>query len=69
MGCQESKVDNNDRDLQEMMGTVYFIKEEVHKMVNMNQCSHCQETLDHDDHPIEETSVVQPACGLEGKNK
>ena len=69
MGYHESKIDNNDRDLRELMGTVDFIKEEVLKMVNMNQCSHCQETSDHGNHPMEETSVMQLTRKLEGKKK
>ena len=51
------------------MGIVDFIKEEVMKMANMNQWRHLQDTLDQGDHPMEETLVMQPAQGLEGKKK
>ena len=41
MGCHESRIDDNDRDLHELMGTIDFIKEEVQKLTNMNHCNHC----------------------------
>ena len=62
-------IDDNERDLREMMGTVDFIKEEVQKMAKMTQCSYCQDSSNQGDHPMEETSVVQPAHGIEGKKK
>ena len=68
MGCHESRIDDNDQDLHELMRTVDFIKEEVHKLTNMNHCSHCQE-IPTQDHPMEETSVVQPVHGPGGKKK
>ena len=40
------------------MGTVDIIKEEVQKLDNMNQCSHCQYSPEKD-HPMEETFVMQ----------
>ena len=40
MGFHESRIDDNDRDLRELMGTIHFIKVEVHKMSNMNHCSY-----------------------------
>ena len=68
MGLHESRIYGNDRDVRELMGTVGFIKEEVQKLESMNHCSHCQETPAQD-HPIEETSIVQPVHGLGGKKK
>ena len=68
MGCHESRIDDNDRDLCEFVGTVDFIKEEVQKLTSMNQCSHCQETPVQD-HPMEETSVVQPVYRPGDKKK
>ena len=68
MGCHESRIDDNDHDLRELMGIVDFIKEEVHKMANMNHCNHCQETPAQD-HPVEETFVLRPVHVLEGKKK
>ena len=69
MGSHDSRINDNDRDLQKLMGTIDIIKEEVQKLTSMNQCSHCQETPAHADHPMEETSVVQSVHGLEGKKK
>ena len=40
MRYNESRIDDKDHDLCELMGTVDFIKKEVQKMVNMNHCSH-----------------------------
>ena len=68
MGCHESRIDDNYRDLRELMGAIYFIKEEVHKLTNMNHCIHCQETPTQD-HPMEETSIVQLVHGPRGKKK
>ena len=58
MGCQDTRIEHNHRDLHELMGVVDNIKEEVQKMVNMNQCGHFQDSLARD-HPMEETSLVQ----------
>ena len=67
MGCHESRIDDNDYDLREMMGILDFIKEEVLKMDNKNQCIHFQETWEQGDHPMEETPAVQFSHRLEGK--
>ena len=62
MGYHESIINDNDRELRELMGIVDIIKKEVKKLANMNYCSHCQENPTQD-HPMEETSVVQPVHG------
>ena len=67
MGCHESRIDDNDRDSGDLMGTIDFIKEEVQKLTSMNHYSHCQETPSKY-HPIEENLVVHPFHGL-GENK
>ena len=67
-GCHESQIDDNDHNLRELMGTIDFIKEEVHKLTNMNHCNHCQETPAQD-HLMEESFVVQHVHGLGGKKK
>ena len=59
IGCHDSRIDENHRDLCEIMGIVDTIKEEVRKLVNMNQRSHCQDSPARD-HLMEETLVVQP---------
>ena len=68
MGFHEFRIDDNDRDLHELMGTIDIIKEELQKLTNMNQCINCQETSTND-HPMEESSVVQPAHGPGEKKK
>ena len=40
MVCHKSRIDDNDMDLCELVGTVDIIKEEVLKFTSMNQCSH-----------------------------
>ena len=68
MGCHESIIDDNDCNLHELMGTIDFIKEEVHKLTNMNHCNHCQETPSQD-HLMEELFIVKHVHGLGGKKK
>ena len=45
LSCQDSRVDDIDRDIKEMIGKIDRTVEDVQKLVNMNQCNHCQETL------------------------
>ena len=59
MGNHDSRIEDNHRDLHELMGTIDKIKEDVPKLFNMNQCSHFQDSLVRK-HPMEETSIVQP---------
>ena len=69
MGCHKSRIDDNDRDLHKLMGKMDIIKVDVQKLISMNQCSHCRETLGYEDHQMEETSVVQSVRGIKGKKK
>ena len=69
MVCHETRIDDNTRDLHELMGTVDIIKEEVQKLTNMTQCSHCQETPAVDDYQMEEPSVAQSVRGIEEHKK
>ena len=41
ISCHDSRIDDNEHDLRELMGIVDIIKEEVMKMSRMSQCSHC----------------------------
>ena len=68
MGCHESRIDDNDRDLHEIMGTIDNTKEEVQMLTIMNQCIHCQESPTKY-HPMEQTSVAQPFNELGEKKK
>ena len=68
IGCHDSRIDNHDGDLKELTGTVDIIKEEVHNLVQMNQCSHCQDYPGEASQPMEDISVTQPV-GFPGKPK
>ena len=59
MGNHDARIEDNHRDLYELMGTIGYIKEDLQKLVNMNQCSHCQNSPARD-HPMEDISVAQP---------
>ena len=68
MGNHDPIIEDNHRDLYELMGTIGYMKEYLHKLVNMNQCSHCQ-TSPARDHPMDETSVAQPVKTLGDKQQ
>ena len=51
----------------ELMGTIDIIKEEVMMIARMNQCSHCEDSLDQGVHPMEETPVFHLDLGHKGK--
>ena len=68
MGNQDSKLEYNHKDLYELMGTIDNIKKYVENPVNMNQCSHFQDSPARD-HPMEETLVVQPVTVLGEKQQ
>ena len=58
IGCHNSKIDDNECDLRELMGIVEIIKEEVMKMSRIPQCNHYQESSNQDALPMEEISVT-----------
>ena len=58
MGNHDARIEDNHRYLYELMGTIGYIKEDLQKLVNMNQCNQCQNSSARD-HPMEETSVAQ----------
>ena len=51
--CHDSHIDDHNRNLRELMGTVDCIQEDLQKIVQMNQCNHCQ------DHPGEATQAME----------
>ena len=61
-------MNDNDCGLHELMETIDFKKEEVKKLENITHCSHCQENSTQD-HPKEETFVVQLVHEISGKKK
>ena len=44
MGNHDARIEDNHRDLHELMGTIGYMKEDLHKLVNMNQRSHIQDS-------------------------
>ena len=52
MGNHDYRIEDNHRDLYELMGTIGYMKEDLHKLVSMNHCSHYQ-TSPARDHPME----------------
>ena len=59
MGNHDARIEDNHRELQELMQTVDNIKDDLQNFVNMNQCCHFQDSPARD-HPMEETSITHP---------
>ena len=57
--CHDSQIDDHDRDLKELMGTMDIIKEKGMKLAKMNQCSHFQESSDDKARPMEKVSITR----------
>ena len=68
MRNHNAQIEVNHRYLHELMGTIGYMKEFLHKLVNMNQSSHFQDSPIRD-HPMEETSVVHPVKDPKGKQR
>ena len=66
MGNNDVCIEDNHRDLYELMGTTEYMKENLQKLVSINQSNHFQDSLVKD-HPMEETSIVQPIKDPKGK--
>ena len=64
----DARIDDNERNLREIMGKVDRIQEDLQRLINMNQGSKVNETTAATVHPMEEESVVQP-MKLRGKSK
>ena len=56
----DSKIDDTESNLREIMGKVDRIQEDLQHLVSMNQGSKALETPAAATHPMEEESVVQP---------
>ena len=66
MGNHDTQIEDNQKYLHELMGIIGYMKEDLQKMVNMNQSSHFQDSPVRDQ-SMEETSVVQPVKDPKGK--
>ena len=56
----DSRIDDTEMNLKEIMGKVDLIQEDLQRLVNMNQGSQANENPATTTHPMEEESVVQP---------
>ena len=56
----DSRIDDTEMNLKEIMGKVDRIQEYLQRLVSMNQNSQAHETHAAIAHPMEEESVVQP---------
>ena len=68
MGNHNARIEDNHRDLHELMGTIGYIKGALQKLVNMNQSIHFQDSPVRDK-PMEEHSVVQSGKDPKGKQQ
>ena len=60
-----SRIEDNTKDLHELMEKVNYLKEDVQKLTKMVEGNHCQETPG--DHQMEEPSVGKPTLGHEAQ--
>ena len=65
LDCHTSRIEDNTRDLHELMEKVDYSKEYDKKLSKMTKGSHCNETLE--DHQMEEPSVGKPTLSQEAK--
>ena len=65
---QYTRIEDNHRDLYEIMGIMGYMKEDLRKLVNMNQSSHMHD-YPSSDQAMEEASVVQPVMDTKGKQQ
>ena len=61
--CHDSYIDDHEIDIRELMGMADCIKEYLHKLIQMNQCNHCQDYHGEVAQPMEEL-FSHPACGI-----
>ena len=56
----DSRIDDNESTLREMLGKVDRIQEDLARLISMNQGSRINEATVEAERPMEEESVVQP---------
>ena len=66
--CHDSCIEDHNRDLKDLMGIVDRIRGDLHKLMQMDQCSHYQDNHEEAAQQIDELSVTQPV-GFPGKPK
>ena len=60
-------IEENHQDLYDLMGTISY-KDDLQKLVNMNQSSHIQDYPSRDQ-AMEEASMMQPVKDTKGKQQ
>ena len=65
LDCHASRIEDNTRDLHELMEKVDYLKEDVYKLTKMAEGIHCNETPEY--HQMEESSVGKPTLSQEAK--
>ena len=66
MGNCDIRIEDNHIYVHEIMGTIGYMKEDLQKLVNMNQSIHLQDSPVRDQ-PMEETSIVHHVKDPKGK--
>ena len=66
--CHDSRIDENEMNLKEIMGKVDRIQEDLQNLLQLNNGSHVQENPRAVAQKMEEDSVTQPV-GFLGKHK
>ena len=62
-----TRIEDNTRDLHELMEKVDYLKEDVQKLTRMTQGSHFQDSLVAGNFQMEEISVGKPTYGQEAR--
>ena len=65
---QDTRIEDNHRDLYEIMGNIGYMKDDLKKLVNMNQGNFIQDNQNRDQ-AMEEASVEQPVKEQKGKQQ
>ena len=65
---QDAQIEDNHRDLYEIMGNIGYMKDDMKKLVNMNQGSYIKDNQNIDQ-AMEEASMEQPVKDQKGKQE
>ena len=58
--CHDSRIEDHDMDLKEMMGKIDRMQEDIQNLVQLNQGSHVQDNPTPTAQRMEEDSITQP---------
>ena len=68
MGNHDARIEDNNRDMHDLVGTISYMKEDLRKLANMNQRSHIHDSSIRYQ-AMEEASVVHPVKDPKGKKR